>query len=160
MSNLESAYDDFEKHVPHGDEAFMVLKARLYMEVYLKEMILNRVNDNDLRVKLTGERGEFRTGKSLFLIAQALVSRDQFSPEIPWKAIEILNNLRNCLAHELVPNSHSITDKMKNFIAAMEQTLEGDLNINQIFRLCAWLLIERIKMGVTPATEEDFAPFP
>jgi hypothetical protein len=56
MTSSENLYDDFEKHVPHGDEAFMVLKAHLYMEVYLKEMISNRVNDNDLREKLTGER--------------------------------------------------------------------------------------------------------
>ena len=122
MDTVSETFELFDKHVPHGQEAFLVVKAQLLVEMRLRDFVKARISDASLLKDVFCRDSPVRSGKGLIILARSLADRDEikFSTDnVQWKAIDILNNLRNDLAHELEPNSESITKKMQNFIVAM-----------------------------------------
>lgn len=149
----------FDKHVPHGHEAFMVLKAHLLLEMRLRDFVRARINDASLLKEVFDRSSPLSGGKGLILLARSLASRDEIplaTNDVRWKAADILNNLRNDLAHALEPNSDSIIQKMKNFIEAMDEELRDISHLNQVFRICTFKLVSDLGIHLKPATPSDF----
>lgn len=159
MDTVFEIFELFDKHVPHGHEAFLVLKAQLLVEMRLRDFVKARISDASLLKDVFCRDSPVRSGKGLIILARSLADRDEIkfaTDSVQWKAIDILNNLRNDLAHELEPNSESITKKMQNFIVAMGDESTDTGNLNQHFRSCTLLLFGNLGIFRDPAVPSDF----
>lgn len=159
MDIVSETFELFDKHVPHGHEAFMVLQAHLLVEMRLREFVCARISDPSLLKEIFDRNSPVSSGKGLTILARSLADRDEIplsKEDIRWKAIGILNNLRNDLAHNLEPNSDSITQKMKNFIDAMGNKASDTESVNRHFRSCTLELVGYLGIHRDPADPSDF----
>lgn len=162
MDTVSETFELFDKHVPHGHEAFVVLKAQLLVEMRLRNFVKARISDASLFEDIFSRDSPVRSGRGLIILARSLANRDEIqfpTDNIQWKAIDILNNLRNDLAHVLEPNSDSITQKMKNFIEAMGRESADTENLNQQFRSCTLILVGYLGLYCDPTVPSDFDIF-
>ena len=143
MDNLERDLETFEKLVPHGEEAYMVLKAQLLAEHSLSQYVLARVPSMEKEIE--DRNSPVRSGLGLILLAQALSLRDEIPPtcsEKLWPALKALNTLRNDLAHQLYPNTDTIISRMQNFVKLVSGEPVGPKeNLNRSFRLSAQAVV-------------------
>lgn len=157
MNEVEQDFETFEKLVPHGEEAFMVLKAQLLAEHSLAQYVAARV---PTMAKEIEERNcPVRSGLPLILLAQALSLRDEIPPacsEKLWPALKALNSLRNDLAHNLYPNTDKITNRMQDFVKLVSgESVAPNENLNRSFRLCAQAVIGYLAIDRRPMTIAD-----
>lgn len=157
MLEVEQDIELFEKLVPHGEEAFMVLKAQLLAEHSLAKYIAARVPS--FASEIEDRNSPLRSGLALILLAQALSLRDEVPPtcsEILWPALKGLNSLRNDLAHSLYPNTDKIVNRMQQFVElVMGKPAAPNENLNRSFRLCAQTVIGYLAIDREPLTVAD-----
>lgn len=159
MDIVTETFDLFEEHVPHGHEAFMVLQTHLLLEMRLRTFVETRITDDALLKEIFNRNSAVNGGKGLIILARSIASRDDIqlaASDINWKGVDMLNNLRNDLVHDLKPNSESIVQKMKNFIGAMDEEVPSSNQLNAVFRICAFKLITAIGLHLKPAIPSDF----
>jgi hypothetical protein len=116
MDIVTETFDLFEDHVPHGHEAFMVLQAHLLLEMRLRAFVKARITDDELLKEIFNRNSPVNGGKGLIIFSKSIASRDDIqlaACDISWKGVDMLNNLRNDLAHDLNPNSESIVQKIE-----------------------------------------------
>lgn len=157
MNEVEQDMDQFEKLVPHGEEAFMVLKAQLLAERSLWQYVSARVPS--MTKEIEDRNSPVRAGHALILLAQALSLRDEIPPtcsEKLWPALKVLNSLRNDLAHTLFPNTDKIANRMQEFIKLVsDEPAAPNENLNLSFRLCAQAVIGYLANDRDPLTIAD-----
>lgn len=160
MNEMENDLQNFDALVPHGEEAFMVLKAQLLAEHSVAQFVAARVPAS-LMAEIEHPNSPVRSGLPLILLAEALSLRDEIPPTCGdklWPALKKLNSLRNDLAHSLYPNTDKVTARMKEFVllASGEPVQPSDkLNLNQQFRLSAQLLVGYLAIDRRPLTISD-----
>lgn len=161
MNEIQTALAKFEKNVPHGEEAFMVLKAHLLAEYSLLRYVNARIPDNTLMAEIENEKSPVASGLGLILLAQALSLRDDISPtcsDVLWPALKRLNTLRNKLAHQLHPNHDSIVNHMQEFVRHISGApCKNGENLNLAFYRCAQALIGYLAIDQVPLTENDLS---
>lgn len=157
MGEFEQDLDQFEKLVPHGEEAFMVLKAQLLAEHSLSQYVTARVPA--MAEELEERNSPLRGGLALILLAQALSLRDEIPPTCSdklWPALKALNTLRNDLAHNLYPNSDRVVSRMQEFIKIVSgEPVAPNENLNRNFRSCAQVVIGYLAIDRQPMTFAD-----
>ncbi len=161
LDEFKVTQEQFDKHVPCADAAFLILKAHLVIEVQLLEFIKSRVTPDLFKeINKPGE-GSFYVR---LLLAQALAGRDEiqnYKIDLILKALYTLNNLRNSVAHVLEFNNDSITDRMKNFINEIDpdgELREQKLTSNNLlieFREAAKYLCMTLALAKNPLKSED-----
>lgn len=159
MDPIQHDMQAFDQLVPHGEEAFMVLKAQLFAEHSVVQFVKARVPSLDTEIQ--DKNSPVRSGLALILLAEALSLRDEIPPtcsDVLWPALKMLNSLRNDLAHSLYPNIDKMESRMKKFV----QLVSGDpvlttdnLNLNQQFRACAQLVVGYLVIDRQPHTIDD-----
>jgi len=159
MNIIDSDMLKFNEMVPHGEEAFMVLKSQLFAEHSVVQFVKARVPSMDAVIQ--EKNSPVRSGLALILLAEALSLRDEIPPtcsNVLWPALKLLNSLRNDLAHSLYPNTDKIESRMKKFVLLVsgDPVLPTDsLNLNQQFRACAQLVVGYLAIDRQPLTIED-----
>ena len=147
----------FDRLVPFGEAAFVVLRAQLIAEYSLTKYVAARVPT--LAKELDDRNNEVRSGIALILLAQALSLRDEIPPtcsDILWPALKALNALRNDLAHQLYPNTDKIDHRMREFVRIVSgETVSRGENLNQLFRLAARTVVGYLAIDRTPLTIAD-----
>jgi hypothetical protein len=136
MNEIEHDLDQFDKLVPHGEEAFMVLKAQLLAEHSLSQYVITRIPS--MANEIEDRNSPMRSGLALILLAQALSLRDEIPPtcsEKLWPALKALNSLRNDLAHNLYPNTDKVVNRMQEFIKLVSgEPVASNENLNRARR--------------------------
>lgn len=159
FEELEEAFREFDSRVPHGEEAFMVLKAHLVTERALVEFVRARVADAEFDTQFLGGDSPCRNGLGLIILAQGLSLRDevpQTHADIVWPALKMLNRIRNTLAHELDPDSSKVRTRMATFVKLVdEDMLNIEPDINKAFRKCAGLLVVYLHIDKQPLLASD-----
>lgn len=120
FDDIHAAFDQFEKHVPYSDAAFLILKAHLVVELHLLEFIRSRVSDGVFQDISKSREGAYAVR---ILLARALADRDEIPPQkqnILWPALEQLGTLRNRVAHVLESKGSSLADMMRAFIKKVD----------------------------------------
>ena len=157
MNEMEHDLKAFEGLVPHGDEAFMVLKAQLLAEHSLAQYVCMRVPS--MAIEIEGRNSPVRSGLALILLAQALSLRDEIPPtcsEKLWPALKALNTLRNDLAHNLFPNTDRVIIRMQKFVQLVsDEPVSPKENLNRSFHLCAQVIIGYLAIDRHPLTLSD-----
>jgi hypothetical protein len=159
MSAIEHDMQTFDHLVPHGEEAFMVLKAQLFAEHSVMQFVKARVPS--LFTEIQDRNSPVRSGLSLILLAEALSLRDEIPPtcgDVLWAALKMLNSLRNDLAHSFYPNTDKIESRMKKFVQLVSGSsvlTTDNLNLNQQFRACAQLVVGYLAIDRQPLTIND-----
>lgn len=157
MNEVDQDLEQFENLVPHGEEAFMVLKAQLLVEHSLAQYVAARIPS---MVKDIEDRNSpLRSGLALVLLAQALSLRDEVPPacsEKLWPALKALNSLRNDLAHNLYPNTNKVISRMQEFVKLVSgEPVAPNENLNRSFRLCAQAVIGYLAIDRHPIAISD-----
>lgn len=159
MNEIEQELEVFEKLVPHGEEAFMVLKAQLMAEHSLAQYVAARAPS--MAKDIEDRNSPVRSGLALILLAQALSLRDETPPacsEKMWPALKALNSLRNDLAHNLYPNTEKVINRMQKFVELVSgEPIDPDENLNRSFRLCAQVVVGYLAIDRRPMTITDIA---
>ena len=149
--------EEFDRLVPHGEAAFVVLRAQLISEHSVAQYVAARVPA--LAVELAGRNSPVRSGLALILLAQSLSLCDEIPPtcsHILWPALKKLNSLRNSLAHQLYPEEGNIDEQMRNFVRLVTgDDVKSDENLNQLFRLAAKMLVSYLAIDRKPLTMQD-----
>ena len=157
MDEVEKDLETFEKLVPHGEEAFMVLKAQLLAEHSLAQYVVARIPS--MAKEIEDRNSPVRSGLALILLAQALSLRDEIPPtcsEKLWPALKALNTLRNDLAHNLYPNTDKIISRMQEFVKLVSGEPVGpNENLNRSFRLSAQAIVAYLAIDRRPMTLAD-----
>ncbi|MGZ8288207.1 MAG: hypothetical protein ACXW2U_07260 [Telluria sp.] len=78
MSEMEQDLKTFDVLVPHGEEAFMVLKAQLLAEHSVAQFVAARIPA--LMSEIEHPNSPVRSGLALILLAEALSLRDEIPP--------------------------------------------------------------------------------
>lgn len=130
MDDYSKAEKQFEEQVPYDNEALLILKAHLVLEVRLLEFIRSRIS-SELYDKIARPReGAYQVR---LLVARALAERDEIAIEtndILWNSLEKIGKIRNDIAHILEHKGTSLQDKMQNFVKIVDPT--GELTTNNI----------------------------
>jgi hypothetical protein len=157
MSEVDRDLETFERIVPHGEEAFMVLKAQLLAEHSLAQYVIARVPA--LAKEIEDRNSPVRSGLALILLAQALSLRDEIPPtcsDILWSSLKALNSLRNDLAHQLYPNNDRVTSRMQEFVRLVSgEPVIPNENLNKSFRLCAQMVVGYLAIDRRPLALSD-----
>lgn len=157
MNEIEQDLEQFDKLVPHGEEAFMVLKAQLLAEHSLAQYVAARIPS--MVKEIEDRNSPVRSGFALILLAQALSLRDEIPPtcsEKLWPALKALNSLRNDLAHNLYPNTDKVVNRMQEFVKLVSgEPVAPNENLNRSFRLCSQTVIGYLAIDRHPLTIAD-----
>ena len=134
---------EFDRLVPHGEAAFVVLRAQLISEHSVAQYVAARVPA--LAVELADRNSPVRSGLALILLAQSLSLCDEIPPtcsDILWPALKKLNSLRNSLAHQLYPEeAKSWLDDPFNY------DVPNGENINRVYKRVKEFLDEVSKLN-------------
>lgn len=157
MNEVAQELDQFQKLVPHGEEAFMVLRVQLLAEHSLAQYVAARIPS--MVKEIEDRNSPVRSGLSLILLAQALSLRDEIPPtcsDILWPALKALNSLRNDLAHNLYPNTDKIVNRMQEFVKIVSgKPVAPSEDLNHNFRLHAQAVIGYLAIDRRPLTIAD-----
>jgi len=147
------AFKRFLELLPHGkDRDLVILKAHLLVEEQLRQIISQRLKNP---AALDDARMSFAQCAAL---ARSFFSEDH-DPDL-WKATNLLNKIRNSLAHQLEPRW--IDEAISLFIATIQpnQELSPDPAVN--FEFALWglfihisALVERPSAAVLRLVPEE-----
>lgn len=158
MEQLDALLREFDARVPHGEEAFMVLKSHLFAERALIEFINARISDPKFRNEIH-TNNNVRNGSGLIALAQGISLRDDVPhahADVIWPALRKLNRIRNDLAHILDPDSSTLQDKMRDFVKTVSaDMLVHDSDVNRAFRKAAAILVAYLHIDKEPLSSSD-----
>lgn len=160
FAESDEAAQIFDSLVPHGDEAFMVLKAHLVAERALVAFVKARAPSPSFQKdSIQDKNSPCSSGLGLILLAEGLSLRDdipQTHAHIVWPALKTLNGIRNQLVHELNPDSASVQKKMIKFIkAAVPEIEDSACNLNQTFHACVKYVVALLAIDRKPLLVDD-----
>lgn len=110
MDDFEIESERFQKLVPFGEEAFMVLRAHLIAERGVWQFIEARVQTPKVLEHLKDNNSPVRSGLGAILLAEALSTRDEIPPnfaDIPSRSSTSYGTIWHTRSNQTCPKFES-----------------------------------------------------